>query len=99
MFYFLEFKYESECLLEETQLELQQYFMQFGYDFMFVDININADYDPFIDPYLFNHLLSEIDDASRISEACFFVVSFFSISSMSNEEMHFYANVSLKIRL
>lgn len=72
---FPEFGAESECLLQETQPELQQYFLQYGYDVFFVDLNLNYDYDPFVDPYAFQCMLSEIEEASKCSDAIFFLVS------------------------
>lgn len=71
-----EFGPESECLLQETQPELQQYFLQYGYDLFFVDLNLNYDHDPFVDPYAFQCMLSEIEEASKCSDAIFFLVSF-----------------------
>jgi hypothetical protein len=72
---FLEFANECECLLQEVQPELQQYFMQFGYDFMFMDLNLNFDFDPFLDPYLFEACLKELDECFKRSDGCFFLVS------------------------
>ena len=70
-------------MLQEAQLELQQYFMQYGYDFMFIDVNLNCTFDPFIDPYLFECMNREIDECHKLSEACFVLVwvffSFFMI--------------------
>ena len=71
-----EFAHETECLLQEAQPELQQYFMQFGYDFLFVDVNLNYEFDPFMDPFLFECMCKEVKEASQLSEACFFLVSF-----------------------
>lgn len=48
--------------------------MQFGYDFLFVDVNLNYDFDPFIDPYLFECMTRELDECYRLSDACFFLV-------------------------
>lgn len=59
--------------MQETQPELQQYFMQYGYDFSFVNVNLNCDFDPFMDPYMFECMNKELEDSYRCSEACFFL--------------------------
>ena len=51
--------------------------MQHGYDFSFVNVNLNCNFDPFIDPYMFECLNKELDECFRVSEACFFLVRFF----------------------
>ena len=50
--------------------------MQFGYDFLFVDVNLNYDFDSILDPYLFECMRQEVKEASETSEACYFLVSF-----------------------
>ena len=69
-----EFTYENECLLQEAQPELQQYFMQFGYDFLFVEVNLNHEFDPLLDPFLFECMRKELKEAYETSEACFLLV-------------------------
>ena len=64
-------------MLTECQQELQEQFIQYGYDLQFVDINFNVNYDSCKDPYLFASLLKEIEDCSSVSDAVFFLVSFF----------------------
>ena len=71
-----DFNEEIEYLIKEAQLELQQYFLEHGYDLYFIDVNLNYDLDPFIDPYLFQSMLNEIEECSKISDACFFLVTF-----------------------
>lgn len=62
--------------------------MQFGYDFHFVDCNLNFDFDPFIEPYLFEYIKNELDDCFETSEACFVIVSYFLLySSQFEKEM------------
>jgi hypothetical protein len=48
--------------------------MQMGYDLHFVDVNLNGDYDSFIDPLLFDSMLKEINECAKYSEACFLLV-------------------------
>ena len=74
MFILKEFSNELECLHREVLPELQQYFMQYGYDFSFVDFNLNLEFDPFLDPNLFDCMLNELDDCYRVSDGCFFLV-------------------------
>ncbi len=69
-----EFHLESNCLLHEVQLELQQYFMRFGYDFLFVDINLNYEFDTYLDPYLFQYIKNELNECCELFEACFFLL-------------------------
>jgi hypothetical protein len=73
-FFSKEFTYENECLLQEAQPELQQYFMQFGYDFLFVEVNLNHEFDPLLDPFLFECMRKELKEAHETSEACFLLV-------------------------
>ena len=68
-FLFEEFDNECEILLQDSLPELQQYFMQFGYDFQFVDYNLNLDYNPFIDPHLFATINKELEDCVQYSNA------------------------------
>ena len=70
----IEFNHECDCLIQEAQIELQQHYLQYGYDLYFIDVNLNYDLDPFIDPYLFQSMVNEIDECSRFSDACFFLV-------------------------
>ena len=74
IFCFEEFEAECEYLLTETQQELQEQFIQYGYDLQFIDYNLNLNYDPCKDPYCFASLLKEIEDCSANSEAVFFIV-------------------------
>ena len=72
----IEFEAECEYLLTETQLELQEEFIQYGYDLQFIDFNLNLNFDPCKDPFFFASLLKEIDDCSASSEGVFFIVGF-----------------------
>ena len=64
-------------MLKETQAELQQHVLPFGYDLHFVDVNLNYDSDPFVDPFLFGAMLHELEECSRTSDACYFLVCLF----------------------
>ena len=72
-----EFDHEIEYLVKEAQTELQQYFLEYGYDLFFIDVNLNYDLDPFIDPYLFESMLHEVDECGKASDGCFFLVNNF----------------------
>lgn len=69
-----EFNLENHCLLHEVQSELQQYFMRFGYDFLFVDINLNYEFDTYLDPYLFQYVKNELEQCCELFDACFFLL-------------------------
>lgn len=58
-------------MLQESQPELQQYFLQLGYDVLFVDVNLNYDFDPFVDPYMFQCIMKEIEECYRSSDGVF----------------------------
>ena len=59
--------------------------MQYGYDLHFVDVNLNYDFDPILDPFLFESMKREIEECMKMSEACFFIVLNF-----VNIEISFY---------
>ncbi len=59
--------------MQEIQTELQHYFLKLGYDFQFVDFTLNYEFDPFIDPFLFEYLKNELNESFELSEGCFFL--------------------------
>lgn len=69
-----EFDIESEFILIETRAELQQYFLEYGYNLQFIDINLNINYNPLIDAKLFKYLLKELDDCIQYSDSCVFIL-------------------------